>query len=72
MKLKVVLFIGCVLAFCFSFCEAKGNGYSKPRNYTKGGTIKLQKGYLKKSSGKYVTPHLKTNSDQYKFNNLKK
>lgn len=32
------------------------------------GTVKV-KGYVKKSSGKYVTPHFKTSPDKTKLNN---
>lgn len=51
--------------------------YSRPsykspsiRNYTDGGGLKLQSGYLK-NNGTYVQPHFKTSPDDTKFNNRK-
>jgi len=70
------------LIVCFGIFLSTGisyaNKYSSPFNktpsvkYKKGGQIKLQKGYYKPKSGKYVKPHFKTSPDNYKYNNLKK
>jgi len=55
-----------------SICEARNSStYHAPRHYKSGGRVKLQKGYIKKKSGKYVAPHLKTSPDNSKYNNLK-
>lgn len=44
--------------------------YYSARSYSRGGALYLQNGYIRKSTGKYVAPHLKTRSDNYKWNNL--
>jgi hypothetical protein len=44
---------------------------SAPRHYKSGGQVKVQKGYVRKKSGTYVAPHLKTSPDNTKANNLK-
>ena len=46
------------------------SAYQSERNYSNGGRIRTQKGYLKKD-GTYVSPHLKTSPDNKKWNNLK-
>ncbi len=49
--------------------ESREVDYTPPtRNYDNGGEYKLQKGYLK-SNGTYVSPHLKTSPDNFKWNN---
>lgn len=59
----------------YSSCRAYGLGtprYSyNPalRNYSRGGELYLQNGYLK-GNGTYVAPHLKTRPDNSQWNNL--
>jgi hypothetical protein len=65
-KISLVLIFSCILGL-ITVCEAKRSRY---RNYKSGGQIKLQKGYVRKSTGKYVNPHIKTNPDNSKYNNL--
>lgn len=40
------------------------------KNYSKGGSLYYQRGYLKKN-GTYVQPHLKTRPDNTTYNNRK-
>jgi hypothetical protein len=73
--------LGIFLIVCIGIFLSTGISYAKkysiPFNktpyvkYKKGGQIKLQKGYFKPSTGKYVAPYFKTYPDNYKFNNLK-
>lgn len=44
---------------------------SKQRNYPNGGQYRVQNGY-RKSNGTYVSPHIKTTPDNYKYNNYKR
>ncbi|MBI4097907.1 MAG: hypothetical protein HY426_02600 [Candidatus Levybacteria bacterium] len=41
------------------------------RKYSNGGRIYMQSGYIRKSSGKYIGPHLKTKPDNSTENNRK-
>lgn len=49
-----------------------GSSYRSPsyRNYSNGGSLYYQRGYLKKN-GTYVQPHLKTKPDNTPYNNRK-
>lgn len=40
----------------------------RPRNYSNGGQLKMQNGYMR-SNGTYVQPHFKTTPDNNKWNN---
>lgn len=42
-----------------------------PKSYKNGGRLYLQKGYVRKTTGKYVMPHLKTKPDNTIYNNRK-
>ena len=56
----------------FNGASYSSPSYSQPRqdrNYTNGGNVKIQNGYLK-SNGTYVEPHFKTTPDNNKRNNL--
>lgn len=44
---------------------------ARPRRYRNGGSIRYQRSYYKKSTGKYVSGHYKTRPDRVKYNNLK-
>ena len=73
LSMILVLFVFQIQAFAYSGSSYGYRSYrsSSPRNYKNGGAMKLQKGYIKPSSGQYVGPHLKTSSDNSKWNNLK-
>ena len=67
-KFFVLVLLGFI---CFSVLEAYDYyGYSKPRNYRRGGEIYLQDGYFR-NDYEYIAPHIKTYPDQYEWNNLK-
>lgn len=54
-----------------SFSNKSTNPYmnnTPDRNYSNGGSYKIQNGYFK-NDGSYVAPHLKTEPDNFKFNN---
>ncbi len=72
MKIKILLILLALFLFTSSIAEARRSSYSyrSPRNYSRGGSLKWQRGYIKKN-GTYIQPHFKTYPDQYKWNNRK-
>ncbi|MBI2032427.1 MAG: hypothetical protein HYT09_02155 [Candidatus Levybacteria bacterium] len=44
---------------------------NKAKKYTNGGRIFMQRGYLRKSTRKYIASHLKTKPDNTTRNNRK-
>ena len=63
--LRKILAILLLLSVAYS---VSGN----PRKYKRGGTVRLQKPYINKRTGKYVRGHYKTQPDNYPYNNLKR
>lgn len=83
MKSKIILSIFipivllAVLLIAPASVEAARNPYGRSlykspsyRNYSNGGSLYYQRGYLKKN-GTYVQPHLKTKPDNSIYNNRK-
>jgi hypothetical protein len=68
---KLLLFLLLTILIT-NIAEARRSGVSSYRHYKSGGHVKIQKGYVRKKSGKYVAPHMKTSPDRSKANNLKK
>lgn len=60
-----------LIALAMLICIALTSN-AKPRKYKRGGTVRYQKAYYKKSTGKYVKGHYKTRPDNYRYNNLKR
>jgi len=70
------------LMVCFGMFLLTGLSYAKIHshhhhrthhvNYKHGGRIKRQKGYVRKSTGKFVKPYDKTSPDNDKGNNIEK
>lgn len=78
MKKLVIIFALLVFVHVSAKAQKRGSkshssGSTKStssRNYSGGGTIRVQKGYTK-ANGTYVAPHLKTKPDGIKSNNLR-
>lgn len=60
--MRKIILVAMALALAFN-CDAV------PRRYRSGGSVRMQRGYVRKN-GTYVSPHMKTRPDNSRYNNL--
>lgn len=66
--MKKAILSSVFFVFLFSFITTTSKAQTRPRNYSNGGTYRMQNGYMR-SNGTYVAPHTKTRSDNHRWNN---